>query len=308
MIAKFFNETKPINFLVLTILSLFVFILAVFLHFDSAFSARSIFKIFLNLFLFLLFLFFHNFIIRKNSLTKNNSYALLFFILLFAMFPYAGNNYKLLISNFFIFFSIRRIYSIRSGIAVKSKLFDSAFWVGIAFLIYDWSILFLFFIYIAIFVFREIKWNYFFIPVIGFITPVYLYYVYLLTFGKEALFEKLWTFNTGFDFSNYNQISLLLPISIVLVFIIWTVYPTLLNAFYGKKKRRSSFILLLYHLALTMVIAIIAPHKDGSEFLFLFFPFSVLMANYLQIIKEYWFKETVIILFFVLTIVVLSYS
>jgi len=308
MIAKFFNETKPINFLVLTILSLFVFILAVVLHFDSGSNIRYILKIFLNLFLFLLFLFFHNFIIRKNSLTKNNSYALLFFILLFALFPYAVNNYKLLISNFFVFFSIRRIYSIRSGFEVKSKLFDSAFWVGIAFLIYDWSILFLLLIYIAIFVFREIKWNYLFIPLIGFITPVYLYYVYLLSFGKEDLFDKLWTFNTSFNYSNYNHISLLFPISIVTVFIIWTVYPTLSNALTAKKKRRSSFILLLFHLAITLIIAILAPYKDGSEFLFLFFPFSVLMANYLQIIKEYWFKETVIILFFVLTIVVLSYS
>ena len=76
----------------------------------------------------------------------------------------------------------------------------------------------------------------------------------------------------------------------------------------AKKKRRSSFILLLFHLAITVIPAIVAPNKDGSEFLFLFFPFSVLMANYLQIIKESWFKETVIILFFVLTIVVLSYS
>lgn len=308
MIAKFFNETKPINFLALAILSLFVFILAVFLPLDNGFSTGSVLKILLNLLLFLLFLFFHNFIIRKNSLTKNNSYALLFFVLLFALFPHAVNNYKLLISNFFLFFSIRRIYSIRSGINVKSKLFDSGFWIGIAFLIYDWSILFLFLIYIAIIVFREIKWNYFIIPLIGFITPVYLYYVYLLTLGKEDLFEKLWTFNTSFDFSNYNQISLLLPISIVIVFIIWTVYPTLSNALNAKKKQRSSFILLLFHLTLTMVIASLAPQKNGSEFLFLFFPFSVLMANYLQIIKEYWFKETVIILFFILTIVVLSYS
>ncbi len=308
MIAKFFNETKPINFLVLTILSLIVFVLAVILHFESGSNTRYFLKISLNLFLFLLFLFFHNFIIRKNSLTRNNTYALLFFILLFALFPFAVNNYKLLISNFFIFFSIRRIYSIRSGISVKSKLFDSGFWVGIAFLIYDWSFLFLFLIYIAIIVYRETKWNYFFIPLIGFITPVYLYYVYLLVKGKEVLFHKLWDFESSFDFSNYNHISLLLPISIITVFIIWTVYPTLSIALMAKKKRRNSFILLLFHLAITVIPVIVAPNKDGSEFLFLFFPFSVLMANYLQIIKESWFKETVIILFFVLTIVVLSYS
>ncbi len=308
MIAKFFNKTKPINFLVLTVLSLIIFILAVILQFGEEPGSGYILKNFLNLFLFLLFLFIHNFIIRKNSLTRNNTYALLFFILLFALFPYAITNYKLLISNFFIFFSVRRIYSIRSGINIKSKLFDSALWIGIAAMIYNWSILFLFLIYIAIFIFRELKWNYFFIPLIGFITPVYLFFVYELTAGKEILFKDLWAFNRSFDYSNYNHISLLLPISIILVFIIWSIYPTLSVALTAKKKRRSSFILLLFHLVITMIIALLAPVKNGSEFLFLFFPFSVLMANYLQIIKENWFKETVIILFFALTIAVMTYS
>jgi putative effector of murein hydrolase LrgA (UPF0299 family) len=43
-----------------------------------------------------------------------------------------------------------------------------------------------------------------------------------------------------------------------------------------------------------MIIAI-SPNKNGSEFLFLFAPLSIIITNYLETIKERWFKEALII-------------
>ena len=38
-------------------------------------------------------------------------------------------------------------------------------------------------------------------------------------------------------------------------------------------------------------MVIIAPKKDGSEFIFLFAPSAIIMANYIESVKENWFKE-----------------
>ncbi|MEN8125214.1 MAG: DUF6427 family protein [Bacteroidota bacterium] len=304
MIADFFNKTKPINFLILNIFSILVYFTAVIINFSDENYTSSFIYISFYLFFFLLFLFIHNFITRKNKLTSDNSYALLIFILLFALFPKTFANYKILISNFFLFFAIRRIYSLRSLFETKSKLFDSAFWIGLATLFYSWSIAYLILIYVAIIVFRKIKWNYFIIPIIGFITPIYLYYVYLLIVNKEQLFSKIWSFSFGFDYTNYNDLNLLLPIAIILVFIMWSIYPTLKKSLKAKKYKKVTYTLLLIHLFLALILAIISPIKDGSEFIFLFFPFSILFTKYLQTVKDYWFKEAILIMFLILSIVV----
>jgi len=304
MIADFFNKTKPINFLVLNFLSIIVYFTAVFINFYDENYDPSFIKITFYLFFFLIFLFLHNFITRKNKLTGDNSYALFIFILLFAFFPKTFSNYNILISNFFLFFAIRRIYSLRTLFETKSKLFDSAFWIGVATLFYSWSIVYLILIYLAIIIFRKLKWNYFIIPIVGFITPIYLYYVYLLIVNKEDLFYKLWFFKLSFVYNTYNHLSLLLPIAIILAFIIWSIYPTLKKSLKAKKHIKATYTLLLIHLLLAFNLVIISPIKDGSEFLFLFFPFSILVTKYLQTVKDYWFKEAILIMFLILSIVV----
>lgn len=304
MIANFFNKTKPINFLILNILSILVYFIAVIINFSNENYTTSFKYLSFFLFFFLLFLFIHNFITRKNQLTDDNSYALFIFILLFALFPKSFANYNILASNFFLFFSIRRVYSLHTQFETKSKLFDSAFWIGLATIFYSWSFTYLILIYVAIIVFNKLRWKYLIIPIIGFITPIYLYYAYLLLVNKQHLFSKIWSFEISFNYKNYNHLSLLLPIAIILVFILWTIYPTFKKSLKAKKYIKATYPLLLAHLFIAMILAIISPIKDGSEFLFLFFPFSILFAKYLQTVKDYWFKEAVLIMFLAISIFV----
>jgi len=92
------------------------------------------------LFLVLIVTFFMvNFIVRKNGLSKDNSYVLLIMVLCFGLFPQSSLNYLFIISNLILLFAFRRIYSLRTNKEIKEKIFDSAFWVGIATLIYPWS-------------------------------------------------------------------------------------------------------------------------------------------------------------------------
>ena len=129
MIANFFKQSKPINFLVLILTGVLFFILAVLLYLLKDNQIFSWGTTTLNFIVFLLILFLHNFITRKNNLTQNNTYGLYFFVLMFAIFPKSIHQSNILLSNFFLFFAYRRIYSLRSNLETVYKIFDSGFWI-----------------------------------------------------------------------------------------------------------------------------------------------------------------------------------
>ena len=132
IIANFFNQTKPINFLVLSLLVLLIFLSSLIQGYEGETSLFFFVKYGLFLLAAILTVFVLNFIIRKNALCEDNSYALLFYILLWGMFPNSLLNGGVFVSNFILLFAFRRLYSLRSPLRTQEKIFDSAFWIGIA--------------------------------------------------------------------------------------------------------------------------------------------------------------------------------
>ena len=53
------------------------------------------------------------------------------------------------------------------------------------------------------------------------------------------------------------------------------------------------------------IIVVIAPKKDGSEFLFLFAPLSIIISNYIETIEEKWFRTLFTLLLFLIPFVLL---
>ena len=66
-----------------------------------------------------------------------------------------------------------------------------------------------------------------------------------------------------------------------------------------------SYILILVAALISLAIIIISPNKSGSEFLFLIAPLSIIVANYIELIKEKWFKEVLIWILIIAPIVTL---
>jgi len=300
MIANFFNKTKPINFVVLSIMMIFVYIASNIAIYSHGFSLIYLLKKGLLLFLVVLMIFIFNFIIRKNALTDNNSYALLFFIFLFGFFPYTLENSKLLIANFILLFAFRRIYSLRTSVHSKEKIFDSAFWIGIASMFYLWSFFFMILLYGAIWVFNKGEKRNVFIPVFGFVTPVFLAYVYYLAINNLNEFNELWRINYDLSLNTYIVFKLLFPLIFLLILSIISIYPTTKKSLVAKIDFKSTWTLLILHIVLALTIVIISPIKNGSELIFLFFPLSILFANFIQDTEKYWIKETIVYIFIVI--------
>jgi len=302
MIANFFNKTKPINFLALSVMMFIIYSIAAIFVFSGEFSITYFFKksFYLSLAIFMLFIF--DFIIRKNMLTQDNSFALFFYVLFFGFFPFSFENKSLLVTNFFLLLSFRKIYSLRTSFKTKEKIFDSSFWIGVASLIYDWSFVYIILLYMAIIIFWKNDWKNFFIPIIGFITPLFLIYVYFLATNNLIQFYEIWHLDYSFNYHNYKLGTFFYPILFILAFVLISIYPTTTKSLSKKKDFKATWTVLIFQTGLSLFLVVLAPIKNGSEFIFLFFPLSILFTNYFQYIKRYWLKEVILYLFLIIYI------
>lgn len=291
MIASFFKNSKPINFIIVLFLMLFLFVFAnvVFLKqsFSFAILGKQVFVFGISVFtVFLL-----NFIVVKNKLIEASSYHILLYVLLLALFPFVLVSTKILLANVFILLALRRIISMKSGIQVKKKLFDAAFWIGIATLFYFWSILFFLLIFVALFLFSDNRIKNWIVPFTGVSTVFILLITYqLFRFDSiEGLYSYLPRLN--FDFSSYNSIKQVIAITLLFSFGLWsTIFYV--KSLKGKLKMfKPSHKIIVAAAVIGLLLATLSEIKDSGEFVFMFAPLSIIISNYLDNIDENWFKE-----------------
>jgi len=294
MIANFFSKTKPINTLFIVVLLCLIYVLSIVFHVDKEitlyfFAQRSTYFILLLVILFVV-----NFIVRKNNLTKDNSYFILLFVILIGMFPYSVLNIKLLVVNLILLFAYRRMYSLRTKKETQKKTFDSAFWVGIATIIYPWSSIVLILIYFALYFFDKSTWRNMIIPIVGFLVPICIYASYMYAINSiEVVYENM-IFQYSTSFKAFNSIKLLVPSAFICALSIWSIFPTTYKITTINNEFRNSWNLVIFHFIILVVVVMPWPMKNGAELFFLFFPIAIIFTNYLQIIEEKWFKEVFI--------------
>ena len=302
MIANFFNKTKPAIVFNLIMLFALFYVTSLFLVHPIDINMTSISLVIVIFLCFVFMLLLLNFILRKNNLTEDNSYALLITILLLGSFYETMFELNVFFSNLILLLAFRKIYSIGSGIKTKSKLFDASFWIGIATLIYSWSFLFLILVYVGILVFRKLNVKNLFVPIVGFITPLLIYFTYYFYFDKLDVFYNALNLNVSFNFVTYNALKLLIPITLLLAMIIWCVVALSPKVVLISNKFKLSWKIILIHLLLSIVIVVVAPFKNGSELFFLVFPASIIIANFLQKTGSSIFKNLVLYLFLAISI------
>tara|TARA_R110000868_G_scaffold141177_1_gene357456 strand:+ start:7539 stop:8402 length:864 start_codon:yes stop_codon:yes gene_type:complete len=251
---------------------------------------------FLSCFLILTF----NFITNKNSLTKNNHYQILLFGLFFLMLPQTTIGKDFLFANFFVFLGLRKILSLKTELQTKKKLFDAAFWFGIAALFYIWALLFVILIFGTLILYTDKRLKNWLVPFVGLATVFVISSSVSIIFFDDFLEIFTTSLGVSYTYNIYNTPQFLIAITMLLSFGVWAsiFYVKILNK--KKKALRPSFKIIFMMVVIAFVIIVLAPQKNGSEFLFLFAPLSVIIANYIESIKDKWFKES----FFAILIVV----
>ncbi|RED48922.1 DUF6427 family protein [Seonamhaeicola aphaedonensis] len=305
MITSIFSKSKPVNFIIVFFIMFLAFIVARIELIKETLSLFYITKQLGLLFICYFTILLLNFIVSKNSLTKLNNYEILLFSLFLLLIPSTTLNANILFANFFMILGLRRIMSLRSQRNEKGKLFDAAIWISIASLFYFWAILFFLLILLALAFYADNNIRHWIIPFVGVVTVI------IISMGVSVVcynsfFEVLNISPiSSYDFSSYNSIIYIVAITTLLSFGAWSSVFYLQNIKKQKKAYRASFKIIILAGVISFFIVFQAPDKNGSEFLFLFAPLSIIITNYIETIKEKWFKEIFLFVLVVLPLVLL---
>lgn len=153
------------------------------------------------------------------------------------------------------------------------------------------------------------------IPFTGFLGVLMLNTAFQLLVTDSVLWFMEWKEDFSLDFSNYNSASVLVPVTIILAFYIWTGIYRISTLSTVSLKEMSNYILLFYVSITCFFIALAGPEKTGAEVLFILAPISIMIANYIENFEtkrygerdavEFWFKESMLWLVVILPFVFL---
>ncbi|MDO5969473.1 DUF6427 family protein [Flavivirga aquimarina] len=305
MITSIFSKSKSINFIIVFLITLLAFIIARVKLVNESVTMEFVLKQIVLLFVCCMSVLLLSFIVNKNNLTKENNYEILLFSLFLLLIVHTTINTDIILSNFFILLGLRRIMSLRSQKNVKKKLFDAAFWIAIASLFYFWAILFFALIPVTLFLYTDKKLRHWIVPFLGVVTVFVIFIagsiiIYDDFFGIFNISPKI-----SYDFSNYNSVKYLVAITLLLSFGVWSSIFYLQNIKKKKKDFRASFKIISIAVLIAFLIVLQAPEKSGSEFLFMFAPLAIIIANYIEVIQEKWFKEVFLSLLIIIPFITL---
>lgn len=167
MISSIFGKTKPIVYLILLGFLFFFYWSCHYFLFDKSYAVPEIAFRMLVIGVLMFTVFIVNFIVSRNQITGAHSYAMLYFTLLVVVFPEILVDNNAIFCAFFLLLASRRFISMRSEREMKLKIFDASLWIGIASLFYDWSLLYLAALYVAIYFYEPKVLKNWFLPLSG---------------------------------------------------------------------------------------------------------------------------------------------
>lgn len=303
MITSIFSKSKPINLIIVVVAIALVFVIENFDELIGDFD--SLFMALVRFFVLVFSVFVLDFIVSKNKLTQGNSYALMTFGLLVILLPKVTSYSHLLFSNLFILFATRRLISLHSNLNIKKKLFDAGFWIALASLIYFWAILFFAIVIVALIYYSQNNLKNILVPFMGLACLLLIFVTYNIVAYDAFLTPTNFERYASLDFTPYNSKEGVIKLTVLFTSFVWVLIYFFKNLRDKNKKLRPSYFLVAWSSLLAILVAIIAPEKNGSEFIFFFAPFSIIMANYLETVSENWFREVFPIMYLVVAIVCL---
>jgi hypothetical protein len=302
MIANVFSKTSPLNYITITVISIFFYSFYQFSKINEGITGWIIAqKIAIMLLLSLSFIFI-NYISQKNNLTKLNSYTLLLYCLFFILFPSIYNNPNVVIANLFILQAVNKLVALKNLKQSKEKIFDASFWIFMAAIFHFWCILFILLVFTAIIFHVSRDYRNWIIPFIALFAVCILVVLYQLIFMDNLLLLIYDNIKMSFNFSyfeNVYQNIALAVFSSVAIFIFISQTVDLGNK---PLNMQSTFKKIILMFVLALLIYVLSNHKNNSFLIYSFTPLAIFGANFIEKIKTNWMKEVTLYLFIAICI------
>lgn len=296
MITSIFKKSTIVNYSLIGVSLLVFFFLYLSNHLEVMDSPSGILKAASLISLFIASFFLVNFIVKKNGLTKDSSYTVLFFLLFIVLFQSVFSDLSLLFSNFFLLLAIRRLISLQTLKSPKEKIFDASIWIFIATLFHFWCILFILLVYISIVFHASRDYRNWLLPFVAFFTTATVFFFASLVFDKSWIDHILVQTHTNFELNyftnNYQNIALSAYVVIALYFVVSMMLslnsrPMILQASYKK---------MIFAFFIGVVVFLISPDKNNGMLLFTFMPLAVMCTNNIEYSQNQMYQEIVLAL------------
>lgn len=294
MITSVFRKSTPLNYSIIIIGLVLFFFLYQINHGTGSMSAVSILEKIAMLGVISFSLFTASFIIKKNGLSKDSSYTVLFFLLFLLFFPSIFTNFNLVLSNFFVLLGFRRLVSLQSLKAPKEKIFDASLWVFVAALFNFWSILFILLVFTAILFHVAKDYRNWILPFIAFFTIATLFTMLTLIFDKpwitDLINESQINYKIDYFTNNYQNMALSIYATMALFFMTSLLMslssrPIILQASY--KKIVSAFVI-------GVGVFLLSSHKSNDLLIFTIAPLAMMATTHIESAQIRWHREVVL--------------
>lgn len=300
MIARFFYHSKPIVFVVLSVMFTLAFFIENFFSVSIEFSASFFFYKLGVLLVFLSIGFLLNTLVKENKMHQQHSFAVSSFVFMIIAFPEVLRLSKFIVSYLFLILALRRIFNLKTNTFIKQKLFDSSLLLSVSIWLEPMHVLFLCVIYFGVVMYASQNFRHFIIPIVGLSVGFTLFTCYALIFENRWLHVSefipqsfdLEFFSEGFKYSSLTIYLLLL--------LIWVILK--LPTIYRRAKLHESETLSLTLFSLLISVVIVATNTDtiAVDAIYVIFPLSILIGNYFQLnTTKTWIKESFYVLFLI---------
>lgn len=295
MITSVFKKSTLVNTILIFVLLLVFFFLYQTSDLILVTSVKDVSNIASRLLLLFASFFLVSFTVKKNNLTKDSSYSVLFFLLFLIIFPSILISSNLLFANFFLLLAIRRLISLQTLKTPKEKIFDASMWIFIASLFHFWCILFILLVYISIFFHVSRDYRNWLLPFIAFFATATIFMVAALAFDQTWINHLQYQMQTNFEldyFTNhYQNIALSFFVVIGLYFLLSLIFsltnkPLVMQASYKK---------MIFGFLIGVTIFLISPEKNNALFIFTFMPLSVMCTTNIEYSQKQIYQELVLL-------------
>lgn len=291
MITAIFSKSKPINLVLVALIIVFGFLI-VQIQQAEVFKMNALFSKIVLVILVILNAFIVDFIVKKNALSGQNSFVVLFFALFFFSFWGYVENFRLVFANLFVLLALRKVISLKSQLATTKKIFDAAFWICVASLFHFWTILFLVVLYVGIMLHASNYYKNWLVPFTS------MFIVFMIVNAYElAMNDHFFQFSdavvaTDFTLLSVNCGNVVMTLFALGLLVSLFFLPSSIRL--KLQKNKLSYLILVVVLIVAVVLMLVSPGKNIAMLIFVYFPLATLFTCFFEKITKPWLQSGVL--------------
>ncbi|SDW11808.1 DUF6427 family protein [Flavobacterium degerlachei] len=295
MITSVFKKSTPLNFSLVVFLIFIFFLIYQIQDLSWTNSALMIFQRVGLLSVLFASVFISNFVSKKNGMSKDSSYTVLFYLLFLLFFPSVLDNINLVLANFFILLALRRLISLQSLTASKEKIFDASLWIFVASMFHFWSIIFIILVFISIMFHVASDYRNWILPFIAFFAVAIIFTFFSLIFNISGIEYINRSVKTSFEISyftnNYQNAALSIYATAAIFFVV-SMFATLSNR---PLLLQSSFKKIIASFFIGVLIFLVSSNKSNDLLIFTIAPLAIMATAHIELPQIKLKKEMVLV-------------